>query len=90
MSCSRHHERNVKNVLLTRASHGLEAWVLDVDRVVFGPADSPTVRSGNLARLRRSARKWRDRHGATFDDAELDDADDAHVADPQSSDSTAS
>lgn len=56
---ARHHDLNAKNVLLTDG----KAYVLDVDRVVLGvPAEDAL--SGNLARLERSLRKWRDRHGA--------------------------
>jgi len=68
---ARHHDLNVKNVLLRdRVDGGTEALVLDVDRVVFS-RDRVAVREGNLARLLRSARKWRDRHGAPITDAEL-------------------
>lgn len=68
---ARHHDLNVKNILVAHGASGMEAWVLDVDRVVFGRPDSPIVRLGNEARLLRSARKWRDRHGAMFDEADL-------------------
>lgn len=66
---ARHHDLNVKNVLLR---HGDErAFVLDVDRVVFDDADPREVLAANLARLQRSARKWRARWGATVSDGEL-------------------
>jgi hypothetical protein len=68
---ARHHDLNVKNILIVPGSVGLEAWVLDVDRVVFGKADDPLVREGNAARLLRSARKWRDERGAVFDEREV-------------------
>lgn len=68
---ARHHDLNVKNILLAPLDGRLAAWVLDVDRVDFGEPDSPTVRRGNAERLLRSARKWRDVHGALFDEAEL-------------------
>jgi hypothetical protein len=70
---ARHHDLNVKNVLLAPAASGdgLEAWVLDVDRVAFGPRNAASVRVGNAARLLRSARKWRDERGAVLDEAEL-------------------
>ena len=68
---ARHHDLNVKNVLLAPAAAGLEAWVLDVDRVTFNEPDAPGVRAGNVARLARSARKWRDEHGAVLDEREL-------------------
>jgi hypothetical protein len=68
---ARHHDLNVKNVLLARSS-GLDAWVLDVDRVTFGQPDSPSVRRGNAARLLRSARKWRAERGAELDEREVE------------------
>lgn len=68
---ARHHDLNVKNVLLAPGPVGLVAWVLDVDRVVFGPANAASVRVGNAARLLRSARKWRDERGAVLDEREL-------------------
>jgi len=70
---ARHHDLNVKNVLLAPAQAGdhLEAWVLDVDRVVFGQRNAASVRVGNAARLLRSARKWRDERGAVLDESEL-------------------
>ena len=68
---ARHHDVNVKNVLLRDAANGtLEALVLDVDRVVFS-SDRAAVREGNLARLLRSARKWRERYGAPITESEL-------------------
>ena len=65
---ARHHDLNVKNILLV--PHGLhfEAWVLDVDRVEFGSPNAPNIRKGNAARLLRSARKWRNEKGAVFDE----------------------
>ena len=68
---ARHHDLNVKNILIAPGKVGLEAWVLDVDRVEFGKPDDPTVRDGNVARLLRSARKWRDERGAEFDEREI-------------------
>jgi len=68
---ARHHDLNVKNVLLTDGEGGLVAWVLDVDRVTFGQAHAASVRVGNATRLLRSARKWRDERGAVFDEGEL-------------------
>jgi 3-deoxy-D-manno-octulosonic acid kinase len=69
---ARHHDLNVKNILLTDGESGLVAWVLDVDRVRFGRAHAASVRVGNAMRLLRSARKWRDERGALFDEAELE------------------
>jgi hypothetical protein len=43
--------------------------------VVFGVADDPSVRKGNLRRILRSARKWRDERGAVFDERELEPLD---------------
>ena len=48
---ARHHDLNVKNVLLTDGDGGLVAWVLDVDRVRFGQAHAARVRVGNATRL---------------------------------------
>lgn len=68
---ARHHDLNVKNILLAPGSQSLEAWVLDVDRVTFGVPGSAAVSRGNAARLLRSARKWRDQRGAVFDERVL-------------------
>lgn len=66
-----HRDLNVKNVLLRHAPQGgLEAFVLDVDRVEFvdvGPAAS----EANRNRLLRSAAKWKTERGAPITDAEL-------------------
>lgn len=67
----RHHDLNVKNVLLAPAAGRLLAYVLDVDRVEFGRAADMRLYAANVARLLRSARKWRDERGATFDEREL-------------------
>jgi tRNA A-37 threonylcarbamoyl transferase component Bud32 len=67
----RHHDLNVKNVLLAPAPGGLVAYVLDVDRVELGRAGEARLRAANVQRLLRSARKWRDERGATFDEREL-------------------
>ena len=68
---ARHHDLNVTNILLAPGASGLEAWVLDVDRVEFGEANAASIRIGNAARLRRSARKWRDERGAVFDERDI-------------------
>lgn len=65
---ARHHDLNVKNVLLHQRGEALEALALDVDRVTFEQGD---VMAANVARLSRSARKWRERQGATVDESEL-------------------
>ena len=70
---ARHHDLNVKNVLIARGTaRGLAAYVLDVDRVEFGRAGDSRITEQNLARFARSARKWRDLHRARVTDAELD------------------
>lgn len=67
----RHHDLNVKNVLLAPMDRALTAYLLDVDRVSFDAPGSADVASGNVARLLRSARKWRDERGAMVDEREL-------------------
>jgi hypothetical protein len=76
----RHHDLNVKNVLLSPSESGLVAWLLDVDRVTFGAPGSVEIAAANAARLRRSARKWRDLRGATFDEDDLAPLDATEVA----------
>jgi len=68
---ARHHDLNVKNILIAPGKVGPEAWVLDVDRIEFGAANDATIAGGNTARLLRSARKWRDKWGAIFDEREI-------------------
>ncbi|MFL5619218.1 MAG: lipopolysaccharide kinase InaA family protein [Gemmatimonadaceae bacterium] len=72
----RHHDLNVKNVLLAPSQGELTAYLLDVDRVTFGTPRSAEVARANVARLLRSARKWRDERGALFDERELASLDD--------------
>lgn len=68
----RHHDLNVKNILLRRADDGLfAAYVLDVDRVEFDCSRRDAY-AGNRARLRRSVEKWRDTRGARITDGEID------------------
>ena len=68
----RHPDLNLKNVLLTASPTGeTEAYVLDVDRVEFGKAGDSAITAANVARLSRSARKWRDLYGANITDADL-------------------
>jgi tRNA A-37 threonylcarbamoyl transferase component Bud32 len=67
----RHHDLNVKNVLLAPTGARLTAHLLDVDRVEFGRAGDIRLYAANVERLRRSARKWRDERGATYDEREL-------------------
>lgn len=62
-----HQDLNLKNVLLTAGEgEGLDAHVLDVDRVQFDSPGSPLVEQANLDRLLRSLRKWRDKGEITF------------------------
>ena len=63
---ARHHDLNAKNVLLTDG----KAYVLDVDRVELG-VEPRAALEGNLARLERSLRKWRDKFGAPIAAAEV-------------------
>ena len=67
---ARHHDLNVKNILLAERDDRTEALVLDVDRVEFLDAAARPV-DQNLARLLRSARKWRHHYGAFVTEAEL-------------------
>lgn len=70
---ARHPDLNLKNVLLAPASSDApRAFVLDVDRITFGSPGSESIARANLARLARSARKWRELYGARIDDADLD------------------
>jgi hypothetical protein len=62
-----HQDLNLKNILLTAGEGpGLDAHVLDVDRVHFSSPASPLVAQANLDRLIRSLRKWRDLHELPF------------------------
>jgi hypothetical protein len=72
---ARHHDLNVKNILLSRRGDALVAWVLDVDRVVFGVPGSEVVRKGNARRLLRSAIKEREERGGVFAEGEITAAD---------------
>lgn len=73
---ARHEDLNLKNVLISRSGtpNGADgaptAWAIDVDRVSFG---HPRVRAmeANIARLARSARKWRRGRALPFDDEHL-------------------
>ena len=68
----RHHDLNVKNILLRRAEDGLfGAYLLDVDRVAMDYTRRDAY-AGNRARLRRSVEKWRDTRGARVTDAEIE------------------
>jgi 3-deoxy-D-manno-octulosonic acid kinase len=73
---ARHHDLNVKNVLLASADSrvprsAFTAYVLDVDRVEFGRTGDHRITEHNLERFMRSARKWRERYGARADEDDL-------------------
>ena len=71
---ARHHDLNVKNILVARSGSRATpaaAYVLDVDRVEFGRPGDSSITELNLARFVRSARKWRELHDARIEDAEL-------------------
>jgi hypothetical protein len=74
---ARHHDLNVKNVLLARTAKGgraasaFRAYVLDVDRVEFGRPGDSRITENNLDRFARSARKWRELYGARVDEGDL-------------------
>jgi hypothetical protein len=62
-----HQDLNLKNVLMTAGEgEGLDAHVLDVDRVRFHSPGSPLVAMANFDRLIHSLRKWRDTHELPF------------------------
>lgn len=63
---ARHHDLNLKNVLLAAG----DAWVLDVDRVALGQSPEAAL-EGNLGRLTHSLRKSRSRLGLEVSDPEI-------------------
>lgn len=65
---ARHHDLNAKNVLLTYEL----AYVLDVDRVTFS-GNTQAVLDGNINRLTRSFRKWREQFRAHIAEREIDE-----------------
>ncbi|MEO5568583.1 MAG: lipopolysaccharide kinase InaA family protein [Gemmatimonadaceae bacterium] len=68
----RHHDFNVKNVLLRRTVDDLfTGYVVDVDRIEFDCTRRDAF-AGNRARMRRSVEKWRDTRGATITTEEID------------------
>ncbi len=68
----RHPDLNLKNILLaSEDGGGLEAYLLDVDRVWFDEPAHGSVLAANLRRVFRSARKWRKRRGLTIEEEEL-------------------
>lgn len=62
----RHHDLNAKNVLVAED----RAYVLDVDRVTLGEPPQRAL-AGNVGRLARSLRKWRDRFQARLSEQEI-------------------
>lgn len=67
---ARHHDLNAKNVLIAQD----RAYLLDVDRVALGVSPDAAFR-GNLDRLARSLRKWRDRFGARVSERDISSLD---------------
>ena len=65
---ARHHDLNAKNILVTPE----RAYVLDVDRTALD-LDPDSALEGNLARLGRSLRKWREQFGARVADRDIGD-----------------
>jgi hypothetical protein len=61
----------VKNVFLVNRCGAWHAYVLDVDRVVFGRTGDARITEANLRRFLRSARKWRDHYGVQIDENDL-------------------
>lgn len=71
-SGARHHDLNVKNILLRRTSDkAFVAYALDVDRVNLG-LDSRDADAGNRARLLRSIEKWRGTRQLQVNAAEIE------------------
>jgi len=68
---ARHHDLNMKNVLIRPAPAGGDcaAFVLDVDRVELG-CDPRTAYVANRARLLRSVEKWRRTRNAVISESE--------------------
>jgi hypothetical protein len=67
----RHHDLNVKNILLrNRGADAPEAYVLDVDRVELHCSRREAYIE-NRARLKRSVEKWRRTRGARITDDEI-------------------
>jgi len=65
---ARHPDLNLKNIYLSQGPAPV-AYLLDVDRVLFRPAED--VAAPNFQRLARSARKWRERWGLEFNEEAL-------------------
>ena len=63
---ARHHDLNLKNILLDATT----GYVLDVDRVVIDVPEQDAM-TANLRRLSRSLRKWRDRFRANISEDDI-------------------
>lgn len=69
---ARHPDLNIKNVLIAdNAFGGIEAFVLDVDRVWLDRAGAAAVLEANFRRLSRSAVKWRRLQRLPIEEADL-------------------
>lgn len=70
---ARHPDLNLKNVLVSPAAGpaAASAYVLDIDRVVFGRAGDAGIAAANVQRVRNSLRKWRARGRIQISDDEL-------------------
>jgi hypothetical protein len=69
---ARHHDLNVKNVLLAGDPLQPHALVLDVDRVTFHRPNDIALRIANNSRLMRSIDKYERLHGVRMERGELD------------------
>ena len=63
-----HPDLNIKNILLSRSMSGIDAVLLDVDRVGQQPAGDSSTAMLNLVRLQRSAAKWHREQRLPLDD----------------------
>jgi tRNA A-37 threonylcarbamoyl transferase component Bud32 len=69
---ARHPDLNIKNVLIADNDFdGIQAYVLDVDRIWLDKAGAEAVLEANLRRFARSALKWRRLHGLSIEEADL-------------------
>jgi hypothetical protein len=69
---ARHPDLNLKNILIADNDFGgVEALVLDVDRVWLHKASAERVLEANLRRLSRSAIKWRRLKALPIEEADL-------------------
>jgi hypothetical protein len=69
---ARHPDLNIKNVLIANNDFGgVEAYVLDLDRVWLDKAGADSVLEANLRRFSRSALKWRRLHALSIEEADL-------------------